>query len=333
MNIVKAARRAAEDAKVKEYLESLEGYERYPSEGPVVTIVGGDPPKYTYPIDRASQHHSWLLFTEVDLHTEIDVVGDGVIPRTIPRTIGSALLYSPGGLEVADAISYNQTDLGMSGTYLRDAINARGLTGAMVEQALSDAQGFAAAVTENFFGGKEGGADPGLVAKVLRASRLNGTGPGSGILSAIRAQANPHTHSIFQGVGIRTFTFAFTMVPDSEEEQAECRKIIKFFRTAAYPAFGNFGLADDVAWRFPSVFNIEQLFRDPKTGTLKANTDANGNFIGHKYLRCHLTDVAVKFDPESTMAMRFDMNFPAYSLSLTFQEEKTLSKADILEGY
>jgi hypothetical protein len=282
---------------------------------------------------------AWLIFEEIEIQVDTNIgSADANSPSTeevrskttrIPRR--TCALYMPGGLSVNDSIAYNPTDLGASGKFLKDAIGEKGLTSQTVSDAANDAVDFAADIGKNLFGGS-GAADPGLIARVLRLTRLNGTGQGAGILAGVRAQANPHTHSLFQGVGIREFTFTFTLVPESRREQQEVKKIIQFFREAAYPDFGDFdsnGEVDDVAYRFPNIFQISQAFRNPKTGEVRINQDFEGNRIGFKYLPSHLKDVATNFDPENTLTLKADGNFPSYTLALTFQEERALSKQDI----
>ncbi len=193
-----------------------------------------------YPLTDANEHMAWLIFEEIEIQVDTNIgSADANSPSTeevrskttrIPRR--TCALYMPGGLSVNDSIAYNPTDLGASGKYLKDAIGEKGLTSQTVSDAANDAVDFAADIGKNLFGGS-GAADPGLIARVLRLTRLNGTGQGAGILAGVRAQANPHTHSLFQGVGIREFTFTFTLVPESRREQQR-QEIIQFFREAAY---------------------------------------------------------------------------------------------------
>lgn len=290
---------------------------------------------------------SWIIFRQIE--TEINL-SSASIENTGSREVGRVELYLPGNSSVTDNVDYSQSSLGSLGSAIKrglDKSDGSSGIGAQISKTAQSGLETADSMLDALTGGN---VSTSAVAKILSLSRRVSPGISAGISSGIRAVANPHIQSVFNGVGIREFTFTFNLVPESREESKECRDIIRFFRRAVYPSFGALsnqdGLFDDfdpdrrrnsnepaevdlenqVAYTFPNVFDIRVQRYD-------MSSDKWIRDITHRFLRCHLTSVSTNFDPNETQVVRPDGSFSEYTLALSFQEERTLSQHDIDQGY
>ena len=124
---------------------------------------------------------------------------------------------------------------------------------------------------------------------------------------------NPNRRSSLRGVGVRQFRFAFKMIPTSQREAEEVKSIVQFFREEMYPDTSNEGI--DLALRFPSKFRIKMFYANKRIAT--------------KILPSFLANVDVSYN-STGMSFHSDGNFQETDISLSFIEERALTKKDIL---
>ena len=214
-------------------------------------------------------------------------------------------LYLPAGLSFNDGVSYDNVNIGISGTAKEAVITSGG-----------DGSGGA---TKDISGDliEKGSSGYGNLAAVKLASLFSGE-PGA-ISGALRVRENPQTRVLFGSVPVRTFEFAFQFLPTSLLEAETIIKIIKTFRTVLYPE----GIArvggTYLGYNYPDVFRIKFLYDG------KEIEDAP------KLLDCYLQGVQTNYNP-SQMAFFKDGKFSEITMSLSFTETRTLFRQDIVNG-
>ena len=120
------------------------------------------------------------------------------------------------------------------------------------------------------------------------------------------------------GACYRLFTFQFKFIATSPQEAAEVEKIIKRFRTSAYPESIGGDLGISLGYEYPDLFDISVI--------------NNGKVVGNRIKLCHLESINTNYNP-SSMGFHADGKPVEIDLSLNFVEEKTLDRADIEAGY
>ena len=222
-------------------------------------------------------------------------------------------LYMPTSLNYSDALEYEGVDLGRIGGALEQGVSNSGGVAAGMSNAF---EAGVSSFTEAFKGNVN--SDVARLAAVGIASKFSDTAAGA-IKSASRVTTNPNTRTIFKGVGIRTFSFTFTMVPTSILEAQRIRDIVYLFRSEIYPeVIREANTNIPLGYIFPNMFSIEAKYKDKS--------------IGFKYLDCYLTGMQTTFNG-SNMTMMRDGSFQETTIALTFSEARALDKADIWQGY
>lgn len=233
------------------------------------------------------------------------------------KTYGESVsMYLPSSIQIADAVEYGNVSLGIRGAAAATALRQGG--GSTYDAAVGYvAQGYndVESLTDMLMGDTTSGAE--LIA--LRIMR----GASSELAGAVETEAgitlNPNRRSNLTGIGIRRFTFAFKLIPNSYEESQEIKKIIKFFRTEMYPSLkapisASAGLS--AALGYPSKFEIEMKY--------------DGKKIATGILPCFLDGFTANYNP-SGMAFHKGGDFQEYDIQLSFLEERPLTRDDVLK--
>ena len=127
----------------------------------------------------------------------------------------------------------------------------------------------------------------------------------------------------FKGVAKRQFQYTFKMIPKSQREAEEIRKIVTAFKGNMLPEF----LGDDQRGRqltIPNTFDIEYMYNGQHNSYL------------HKISTCFLENMSVTYGGEryTTYADAGDGAPPTEtSITLNFKEIETMTRERILEGY
>ena len=223
--------------------------------------------------------------------------GDGLpsirfsIKKSLPSAeFESIQLYMPSGLQFTDGANYNGVNLGM-------------IKGA---QSLKSAGGDTTQEEQ--------------VTTGLKIIDKLGIAPEAVSAASIAAGSiiNPATALAFENVNLRQFSFAFTLVPESEKESRDIRDIENFFRKYMYPEVQGF-----VA-KYPPTFKI--TFFDPIVGG-----EASESIYMPMIHDCYITGVDVTINPEGNSFHKASNGFAPTSttMSLTFAEGRMLSRHDI----
>jgi hypothetical protein len=280
-----------------------------------------------FPIERDEKYEGRISFTALNSSTGAQrfASGTGSLSaaegrggqrgvannKTITTTGGSVNLYLPQGLNFQDGVQYENTDLGIIGSAVANAASNvyRDPSVRGIQAATSTASSISDQIFSNLFGAQGREAAAGLAERFAPGGLSDAIAMGTGIT------ANPHRRSIFRDVALRQFSFNFTMVPASPDEAVASEEIVKFFRVNLYPERA--GPAGTL-YKFPTKFEIGLTYK--------------GQEVATKILPCYLTSVQTQYNPRSG-SFHTDSKFNEIGISLSFQEETTLDKEKIEEGY
>jgi len=278
-----------------------------------------------FPIERDEKYEGRISFTALNSSTgaqralavsaqaggfDIGLQRAAASGGTITTIGGSVNLYLPQGLNFQDGVQYENTDLGIIGSAISGAAGSvyRDPSVKGIQAVTNAASSVADQVTSNLFGAQNREAAAGLAERFLPGAS-NAIAMGTGIT------ANPHRRSIFRDVALRQFSFNFTMVPASPDEAAASEEIVKFFRVNLYPERA--GPAGTL-YKFPTKFEIRLSYK--------------GEEVATKILPCYLTSVQTQYNPRSG-SFHTDSKFNEISIALSFQEETTLDKQMVEDGF
>ena len=242
-------------------------------------------------------------------------------PATSSRMVGQAVFRSvnaetlqadgekitlplPAGLSFADAVEYDNTDLGLiRGNLVQAAENKKaGDNGGTTATGDQDTRSAFQKMTEeiaNRFGGDTG-------------RLLVGSAP------------NPNTRALFKKVGIRSFQIQYKMIPESNEEANNIKDIIKEFRKEMYPVPQFVGNAV-TSFKFPKLFKIRFYLGNDKKFEVEP-----------KLQPAYLQNFSVTYNSGGNAIMsdgKGNLSFSETDISMTFMEYRAQHQNDILEGF
>ena len=236
--------------------------------------------------------------------------------EVVNRTKG-VQLYLPSALQFNDMLSYEQFNLG--------AIGAIGAAGMMAGQgAVESIRKGVSQAGSSMVGLITGNITDQRAARLaaVRAAEYAPAGEtvSNAVGTALGVASNPNTRALFRNVQLREFTFSFTLIAGSATEADEIEKIVKFFRTEAYPDAIRVpgGLDVAVGYEFPNKFLITMEHGDTR--------------VGFKILPVFLRGIQTTFNPNN-MGYHRDGKPSEVTLTLTFGESRTLTKQDIEDDY
>ena len=266
---------------------------------------GATAPQLRYPLGNAQTHKNLIKFEaigRVRKGGELDITQGKL--ALLP--LGSVTMYMPSGLNTSDSLTYENKDSGILGEGL-NTLAQGATTGDMGSAMIGAGKG----VIQSIGAGAAG-----------QMQNLNIKGVplgGAGVQAQINLGMvnNPHTQMLFKAPGLRSFSFNFKMIPKDAAEAVEIIKIIKFFRTFAYPALGDNNTGDGSinmsAYKFPEIFRITYI-------TIGVGENRNISRIMDSYC----TSIATTYNATSPT---FHANgMPSeIDLALSFQESKAVN--------
>ena len=228
--------------------------------------------------------------------------------------LGAVSLYHPGGVGFADGAGFSTFDMGPLGNDLM----------AGVIDPNANAASIAKTSVGDLTGNNEGASElrTMLAMKIAKESGLSSLAPGTENLQEIYGAAkgvavNPNSTTAFQNMNIRSYTFNFKMIAESPSESDTIRQIQTFFREHMYPEEG----AGSYLLTYPATFTVKFY-----------TADGRENPYYPKIYELNLTNFSTNYNGSSHL--HFDGGAPVeVDISLSFQETKVLTKADLGEGY
>jgi hypothetical protein len=225
----------------------------------------------------------------------------------------SVSLYMPPAIQIGDRIDIDNTvSFGTFGEALdRSLGSGGGLSSALMNATSASTESIVAAL-----GGQ--GLSPELVRLGLSKAAGVLSNNASGVVrTALGVTPNPNIRAVFRSVGLRSFNLSFKLTPRSYKEAMTIGRIIKFFRTNAYPeTFLVAGLP--AGYYFPNKFKIHFQYGEKEVAT--------------KTHLSYLTDIQTTYNPQS-MSFYEGGHFQEIDLSLTFIEERTVDRQQVEEGF
>jgi len=221
---------------------------------------------------------------------------------------GKVSLYLPQAIQINDAASYSNVDLGIMG-----AGGAKAMAeGANLLPALIDGAGqSAASIIDAIMGRAPNSPDLAKLAVNRAAKFLPGEGMRGAVASATRVSVNPNTRALFKSVPLREFTFTFKMIPTSKKETEQIKGIIKFFRENLYPEVIDMG-GIPAGFKFPHVFEISLKY-------------AKNKELATKILPSYIRSFAATYNA-SGMGFLEGGDFSEVDITMSFIESGTLHK-------
>ena len=212
----------------------------------------------------------------------------------VSQTGDSVGLYFPTGHTVSDELNYDTDELGLLGGTINSFMNnGSGTTTDEVKELVKD-------TASNV--GRAG---------VRGAASAVGAG---GIYNrANRKVSNPQEFMLFNSPGMRSFSFSFSFLPQSQNEADTVPQIIQFFRKSAYPRELN-----TLEYEFPDTFAI----------SFQQSAD---DIIRMPELAC--TSVSVSYNPNSMSYFTRGSQPVETTLELSFTELRPISRSLVEQGF
>jgi len=228
-------------------------------------------------------------------------------------TGNSCTLYMPQGLVINDGVQYDTTELGVFGSGIEAGMNAGSApVAALVAGGIKSGVGDLGRLIS-------GGATQ-QSARIAAARFTPGAALGGAVRSSLQTAPNPNMRVLFKSVGIREFSFTFKLIPKSLEESNEITKIVRFFRTELYPE----PLKEkniNLAYKFPNKIQVVLMYN----GKPYKESALNFNLM-------FLKGVAANYNPSQSTFFTGG-RFSEIDMTLTMQEDRTLDKFDVDDGF
>jgi hypothetical protein len=234
------------------------------------------------------------------------------LKRAPTRRLKTAIaLYMPPNVQTTYGAQYTDTEIG---TFAESAFD-------VMDAVSAERYGDAAQATKAALEGVEQ-----LVLKGLLGAA--GALPGLGGLREVEAMREGRIFSnrmelAFKGVTKRQFQYTFKMIPKSQREAEEIRKIVNAFKFNMLPEFkGDSTMGRQLT--VPNTFDIEYMY------------NGSHNSYIHKISTCFLENVTVAYGGEryTAHADAGDGTPPTEtSITLNFREIETMTRERIAEGY
>jgi hypothetical protein len=235
------------------------------------------------------------------------------VVRAPTRRLKTAIaMYMPPNIQTTYGAQYTDTEIG---TFTETAFD---VYDAFVASRYDDA-------AQSFVQGLEG-AEQLLLKGLLGAA---GALPGLGGLAEMEAFREGRIFSnrmelAFKGVTKRQFQYTFKMIPKSQREAEEIRKIVNAFKFNMLPEFkGDTRMGRQLT--VPNTFDIEYMY------------NGQHNSYIHKISTCFLENVTVNYGGDRYTTHAYDGKSGAppteTTMTLNFREIETMSRERIAEGY
>jgi len=239
-----------------------------------------------YPENLDGSNTPWILF-----NTQRPQYNRRINSAKVSSTGDSVGLYFPTGHTVADELNYDTGELGLVGGLINKFASG-GVTNDSVQKLVESAR-----------------AAGGVGARTAASA----VGAGDVYNRANQRVPNPQEFMLFKSPGMRSFSFSFTFVPQSETEANTVPRIIQFFRKSAYPVE-----LDSLEYQFPDTFSISYQ-------------QSPDDIIRMPELAC--TGVSVTYNPNS-MSYFTNGNQPVETtMELSFTELRPISRSLVEEGF
>lgn len=249
------------------------------------------------------------------------------VSKTIKKIFGSVRLPIPDGIMDSNQVAWNGSTLGpLAVMALKGSGAIANAVGGAVEK------GNLNPVFEMFKTGSENVKallnDPvaGVVLKnKLTSMAVNSLGisisPEEILNRSTGRIINQNMELLFSGQTLRQFSFAFMLLPRSQEESIEVRKIIRFFKQGMAPKKS--GLASGSS-KLAEITGLEQgslFLKTPNVFKISYLNGESSKIKGlNKFKTCACQGVSVNYAPNGYSSYMVDSQPVMVTISLNFQE-------------
>lgn len=264
-----------------------------------------------FPIEEYSEELPVVLFTSYDARYSFN--GTVNLENASAERIA---LYMPSSFAINDSLAYTDARAGFVGNFAQAGEDA--LASAWNNISQSEAESIRQT-------GSLDGAFSTLLGRGARGVAqgiIDALTPGANVASLVDRRRgrvlNPNAFTVFESPGLRSFSFAFKMIPKSEQEADSIYEIVKRFRSAAYPGV----TGDGIEFTYPRVFSIRFI------GGLGED---NEHIIKIPYVACE--SIGVTYNPNSMSFFKYKNSPSEVDITLSFKEVNQLTKEQINQGY
>lgn len=284
-----------------------------------------------YPLKLNPSIHPMISFEPIDFLTKTSpIAGSG---GRSGNYINKIFLYCPPGITFSDTASYSEFSLGIlkdaATKFMKDtasdiidsANKADGVfstIGAVGGAAVADIQASVMQTMDNIGTAANRLGNDSSLASFYAASKYAKHIGNQELADAIEFNTakvvNPRSNMAFKGIGIRSFSFNFRLVAESQAEANEIREIDKTFRYNLYP-----DVADEWGYilNFPYAWRLKLLWKGSSNIKLPSFWET-----------CWLSSYQSTYNA-STNLYHYDGAPIDVDFSLSFTESKALTKKDM----
>ena len=228
------------------------------------------------------------------------------------RLEASIAMYMPATVSVAQQSQYGEVEMGILATAAANLYKTSGYTGVFNKEFL------------NSVVNEAGGAisDAGEVV-IKKAADTIAPGAKAAIELASGKVTNNRLEMVFQGLGRRTFSYSFKMMPKSEAEANQVDQIVRMFRFYMAPSFdGDIGSSRTMI--VPATFDITYMNMNIENGYL------------NKISTCVLESCNVTYGGERVQFFRPNQDGAPpveTNIELQFKELELITREKLALGY
>jgi hypothetical protein len=244
--------------------------------------------------------------------------------KTSRELLGSIYMNMPSDISYSEEANWGGTEMGTLGKGISDFISGK-------DDPIAMAAGAGVGSIGNLVGAGLGTALGSVAGKLGLGAILGAIGGvqiQKGIDHGLGVSKNPYMEMMFSGVGFRSFNFAFTMRPISEDEIDEVSKIIKMFRLHSRPSWVNHGISKSYM-EYPQEFEIK--FLTQRYGGSQHDLQLQENVSLPKIKPCVLSSITTNYTPQGLWTAFSSGAAVAVQMTLAFQETELLMAEDIAD--
>ena len=227
---------------------------------------------------------------------------DGKPFRELLSTI---YLPIPGGISDNNTANWSKGDVDVL-----EGIGANLLNNVMNNDAsgLKDATTNTAGAVQNNVSGVKIAAKRSIIKELTGVDLLKRT---------LGAVANQNTELLFDGPGLRSFSFTFKFSPRGKKEAIVVKKIIRTLKQGMSPKKANNFL----------------FIKSPHTFFLSYHHGTEIHPFLNKFKECALSALSVNYTPDGNYATYYDGSMISYQVTMSFQELEPVFDSDYGNGY
>ena len=307
---------------------------------------------YQFPLDLASNAGEYphrITFTALlSRNTSSTPVPGGMV----------ALYLPPDALKTTYQQTYGDVDTGSLGMALQGQTGASaGRALAAMEGALSGEGGLMGALKSAGAATDMGQVGKAIATATIKEGIMKAGGPAGTAVQLLQKKVgkimNPHKAVMYQGPGgFRTFSYSFTMSPQSADEALAVNNIVHFFKYHMHPGIpgstntggrsagarggGRTGntIGTSATLSYPEEFQIEMRVNNTDTGTISVDGSISRTKPLFKIGKCFLENISVDYSTSGGPAFFEDDGEPVTTtMSLQFKETVVMTKHTIQDGF